>query len=210
MTGESTELDVELRFANIDERQLIDAAKVDSGALSVLYRRYYSGIFGYVKRRIGNDHDTNDIVSEIFMSMVHLLPRYRWTGAPFQCWLLRLATTQLNRWVRKRKFSKFWHSIDEHQVPFCDPDERVDERLEMIRQSMLALPCRFQTVLALHYFEELSVDAVAEVLNCRSGTVKSRLSRGREILRRKLESMNTREKHDERRRTGILSGKVEI
>ncbi len=210
MANESTETDVERRFADTDERQLIEAAKVDSRALSVLYRKHYAGIFGYVQRRIGNDHDTNDIVSEVFMSMVHSLPRFRWTGAPFQCWLLRLATTQINRWVRKRKFSRFWQSLDEPQFAFRKPNDRIDERLELVRQSMLALPCRFQTVLALHYFEELSVEAISGVLECRPGTVKSRLSRGRELLRKKLERLNNLENHDEQRTIGILSEKAEV
>ena len=210
MSSESTEMDRERRFADLDERQLIEAAKVDSRALSILYRNHYAGIFGYVQRRIGNDHDTNDIVSEVFMSMVRSLPRFSWTGAPFQCWLLRLATTQINRWVRKRNVFRFWQSLEERQVAFHKPNDRIDERLEMVRQSMLALPCRFQTVLALHYFEELSVEAIAGVLDCRPGTVKSRLSRGRELLRKKLERLKTMENHDEQRTIGILPEKVEV
>ncbi len=210
MTSESIKLDVERRFASLDERELIDAAKTDSQALAVLYRKHYAGIFGYVQRRIGNDHDTNDIVSEIFMSMVRSLAQFRWTGAPFRCWLLRLATTQINRWVRRRRFSMFWQSIDERQIPFTDAHEPIDERLELVRQSMLALPCRFQSVLSLHYFEELSIDEIASVLACRPGTIKSRLSRGRELLRKKIERLNTRENDDERRSIGILPERVEI
>ena len=47
-------MDVERRFADLDEHLLIDAAKVDSRALSVLYRKHYAGIFSYVQRRIGS------------------------------------------------------------------------------------------------------------------------------------------------------------
>ena len=55
-----------------------------------------------------------------------------------------------------------------------------------MRRAILALPLSIQTALTLHYFEDLSIDAIATIMNCRPGTVKSRLSRGRELLRIKL------------------------
>ncbi len=161
-------------------------AKSDPKAISVLYRQHYGAIYRYVNRRVGDVHDTNDIVAEVFMSMVRYLPRFRWTGAPFRCWLLVLSTTQISRWIRKRRFSTLWRSSDSFGNLICDPNAVVDERLELVRRALLAMPLAIQTVLTLHYFEDLPVDSIAEMMNCRPGTVKSRLSRGRELLRLKL------------------------
>ena len=85
----------------------------------------------------------------------------------------------------------------------------VDDRVEPMRCALLALPLAFQTALSLHYYEDLSVEVIAEIMNCRPGTVKSRLSRGRELLRRKFtkhEEINS----DERRPIGSVLKKFEV
>ncbi len=196
-------------LAALDECEVVKLAKSDPLAVSYLYRQHYIDIHRYVGRRVGNTHDTNDIVAEVFMSMVRYLPRFQWTGAPFRCWLLVLTTTQINRWIRKRRFSSLWRPIESSEQLAAHQTHAGDERLEPIRQALLALPLAFQTVLTLHYFEDLSVDAISKIVNCRPGTVKSRLSRGRELLRKKF--TNPEEKNtDERRPIGSVLKKFEV
>jgi RNA polymerase sigma-70 factor, ECF subfamily len=192
-----------------DEESLIESAKSDSQAMSTLYRRHYAPIFGYVHRRIGNAHDASDVVAETFLSMVRYLPRYRWTGAPFRSWLLRLATTQINRWVRRRKWTRFWNPIDETHPASVEPNAARDARIEQLRQALWKLPTRFQDVLALHYLEEHSVESIAEILNCPVGTVKSRLARGRDSLRDALTSKEEKTS-DERRAIGWFAKSAEV
>jgi RNA polymerase sigma-70 factor, ECF subfamily len=175
-----------LRFDNLSEQDVVKLAKLDPAAISFLYRQHYGAIYRYVNRRIGNPHDTTDIVAEVFMSMVRYLPSFRWTGAPFRCWLLKLATNQINRWIRKQKFANLWKSIDSQEPSISPPLHAEDDRLETMRRGLLTLPITLQTVLSLHYFEDLSIEAIAEIVNCRPGTVKSRLSRGRDLLRQKF------------------------
>lgn len=167
-------------------------------------------IYGYVFRRVGNSHDTNDIVAEVFVSMVRSIAGYRWTGAPFRCWLLRIAINQINRRIRQERWNKFWHPLDEQHHPIAtDPTNQRDEQTQQIREAVKALPIIYQSVISLYYFEELSVEMIAHVVGCRVGTVKSRLSRGRDLLRNKLEG-RWEEKTDERPVFGVLSAKVEV
>ncbi len=199
----------DLQFAELTERQIVELAKSDPLAVSHLYREHYGVIHGYIHRRVGNLDDTNDIVAEVFMAMVRYLPRFRWTGAPFRCWLLVLSTTQINRWIRKKRFSNLWRSIESSEQLATPSPDAIDERLEPTRRALLALPLAFQTVLTLHYFQDLSVDNIAEMINTRPGTVKSRLSRGRELLRKKLS--NQEEKYtDERRPIGSAFKRFEV
>lgn len=197
-----------LKLEELSEYDVVILAKQDPLAISYLYRQHYGAIHRYVNRRIGNADDTNDIVAEVFMSMVRYLPRFHWTGAPFRCWLLVLTTTQINRWIRKRRFSNLWRSFESFEQLMANPSVTEDERVEPMRKALLALPLTFQTVLTLYYFEELSVDAIAEIMNCRPGTVKSRMSRGRELLRQKYTQHegNT----DEQRTVGIVLNHIKV
>jgi len=66
-----------------------------------------------------------------------------------------------------------------------DPSLNSD-RHESIRQAVLALPARYREAIVLFYFHEMDISAAARSLELPEGTVKSRLSRGRKILQRKL------------------------
>ena len=68
------------------------------------------------------------------------------------------------------------------------PDEEVadSETASVVRAAITELDERYATVLRLHYFSEMSVEDIADTLDISEGTVKSRLSRGRAILYRKL------------------------
>lgn len=57
---------------------------------------------------------------------------------------------------------------------------------ERARLALMALPPKYQTVLSLHYLEGLSLQDIAVAVGCRLGTVKSRLSRGRDAMRERL------------------------
>ncbi len=169
-----------------EEDLLIEQAKRDGNALGELYRRHYPTIHRFVHRRVGNRHDADDIVSDVFLAMVKNLHRFRYRGIPFRAWLFRLATTQLSRWARRRRRWAVQQLSDmsKHEDPQIDHGTHLDS--EMVEIVLLTLPPRLQTVLTLHYLEEMRVKEIAEVMKCSSGTVKSRLSRGRKLMRERL------------------------
>src|SRR5262245_22272467 len=103
---------------------LVEEAKASREALSVLYRTYQPRIAAYVLRRIGDKHEAEDLVANVFVVMVQQLSRYRPSETPFSAWLYRIATNQINYWLRKRRIRSFFGSppdvIDTR--PQCDDD----------------------------------------------------------------------------------------
>lgn len=170
-----------------DELELIEDAKRDREAFAMLYRRYYPLVARYVHRRVGDTHVTEDLVAEVFLNVLRYLPRYRYRGVPVRAWFYRIATNAVNRWVRRQRRSPLRNS---NQDALTEAGARkhppVDSRIDHARRALLSLPPKHQAVLALHYLERMSIEDVAQALGCRIGTVKSRLSRGREALREKL------------------------
>jgi RNA polymerase sigma-70 factor, ECF subfamily len=178
---------------SLEEEQLIEAAKQDPASMSILYRRHYGVIHRYVSHRVATPHDVNDIVSETFLTMVQTLPKYQWTGAPFQAWLFRLASTQIHRWIRKRKWTRFWAPFDD-QVVSAQEDSSESDDTRVLRAEMLQLPQTYQDALSLFYMEDMSIASIAQVFQVSEGTIKSRLSRGRELLKTKLMSHQPKER----------------
>jgi RNA polymerase sigma-70 factor (ECF subfamily) len=166
------------------EGDLVARAKTDPEAFAQLYRRHHPAIARYVRRRVGADETARDLVAETFLAALESLPRYRDRGLPFRAWLYRLATSRVNRWARRRGRLVV---LGFEREPLSREDEGGPlAGAAVARAALLSLPPRYQTVLALHHLEGLSVEEVAAALGCRSGTVKARLSRGRERLRRRL------------------------
>jgi RNA polymerase sigma-70 factor (ECF subfamily) len=165
------------------EQRLIEAAKCDPQAVARLYREHCPAIGRHILRRVGNPTLAEDLVADVFLAMVRYLPHYRVSATPFRAWLYRLATNRVNRWARwqRKRACRQLHDVPSPAAPL----DRAHEAAR-VRGALLALPTRFQEVLSLHYLDEMSIHAIAQVLGCAEGTVKSRLSRGRDLLRRVL------------------------
>jgi len=167
-----------------DERELVERAKSDRAAFAALYRRHYRALSSHVLRRTGDVHTTEDLVSDVFLTALRTLPRYRYRGVPFRFWLLRIATNAVNRWARRRRRRVTETAQVAELADAATVRSSTDGGLDVERaqRALLSLPPKYQAVLSLHYLEGLALGEVATVIGCRVGTVKSRLARAREAL----------------------------
>lgn len=164
------------------ERRLIERARDEPSALAQLYRMHQARISVYVLRRLGDVHEAEDVVANVFLAMVRHLAKYRCRDAPLITWLYRVATNEINRHLRRGRVRRCLGLTQD--VPGA-AQTSVDDADE-VRTCLLKLPAVYQDVLSLHYLEELSIEEVSCVLGVAIGTVKSRLARGRHLLREHL------------------------
>ena len=170
-----------------DERDLIERAKRDREAFAALYQHHYPMLVDYVYRRTGDVHTTEDLVADVFVIVLRSLSGYRYRGVPLRYWLLRIATRTVNRWAGRHR-RRFHSPLDADQMA-----DRVESPLggrseaEPVQRALLTLKPKYQAVLALYHLQGLSVRETAAVLGCREGTVRSRLARARDALRKELE-----------------------
>ncbi|MBN2564039.1 MAG: RNA polymerase sigma factor [Phycisphaerae bacterium] len=173
-----------------NEAVLVERAKRDREAFTILYRRHYRLLSDYVFRRTGDVHATEDLVSDVFLTALRTLPRYRCRGVPVRFWLLRIATNAVNRWARRRRHRAAatlqTGQLEDIAAPAPSTTGGIDH--QRARRALLSLSPKHQAVLSLRYFEDLAVKEVAAVIGCRVGTVKSRLARARDALREELNS----------------------
>ncbi|MDX2200347.1 MAG: RNA polymerase sigma factor [Phycisphaerae bacterium] len=170
------------------ELRLIAIAQRDPAQFGPLYREHHPAIAGYIYRRVGDSHAADDLVADVFTTALQYLRRYRPQGLPLRAWLYRLASNRVNRWARRERGRAFAQLSCSNVDPASNARQISEDRRATVRAALLTLPTKYQTVIALHYLECLPVSDVATALGCSEGTVKSRLSRGRDHLRRRLES----------------------
>src|SRR5689334_2825244 len=80
------------RAGETDERRLVEAAQQDRARFGEVYERYFGLVYVFVARRVRERAVTEDLTSEVFRKALASLPRFKWTGAPFGAWLLRIAS----------------------------------------------------------------------------------------------------------------------
>ena len=140
---------------------------------TVSYRRLVVQLYGVT----GDAGEAEDLVQEAFVKAAA-------AGKQFleldnhEAWLRTVAINiQRSRWRRLRNFSRIRDRVA--QPPTDLP--ALEERLDVI-EALRALPEGMREVVALHYLADLDVATVAATLGVPEGTVKSRLSRGRDAL----------------------------
>lgn len=183
------------KFKN--EEELISIAKKNPRIFGELYEAYYSRIYGYIFRIIG-DHDLAcDITAETFLKAWLKIGSFQWKGISISSWFFKIATNELNQYFRKKKYSprilrdlSYFDEEKEKAAPFYASEnnevtskmDKADEFIQL-RRKLNTLSPRYQAVLALRYFEELSIAEISHILGKKENTVRSLLSRGLEKLK---------------------------
>lgn len=162
-------------------------------AFEALYRHFGDRIYNFVAQVTGSADDARDVTQETFIRAWHSLPRLK-SDSAFAVWLhkiaLNLSSDAIKRRERQRAISLDDTDGQVLQMQSADPTpEReliMSERLRSVRQAVESLSPEHRIVVTMHHIEGMDVESIARVLRIPRGTVMSRLSRARGILRRKL------------------------
>ena len=179
----------------MDDEALINAFQ--SGDIDVyrfLVERYQERIRNLLFS-IFHDRDfIDDLAQEVFIKAYQALPHFRFE-ASFYTWLYRIAVNKSRDELRKKKARRFFsfQTLDEgieKELNFrlSVPPENRDTQ-ELVAMGLQTLPEKFRTAVVLKDIEGLSYEEIAEVMQCQLGTVKSRISRARAMLRKALKPL---------------------
>jgi len=177
------------------EKTGILQAKIDPERFDTLFELYYERIFRFHYHRTRHRDEAEDLTSETFRRALRAMGRFRWQGVSFGAWIYRIALNELRRWHAGRKKRNEVRMpenlLGEEVLASRDPDpaQALDRALdrERLMGALAELSEDDQDILALHYFEGLTVPQVAVILDKPRGTVSARVTRALERLRRALE-----------------------
>jgi RNA polymerase sigma factor (sigma-70 family) len=163
-----------------DELLVIRCQLGEREAFAELVRGCHPAVERYVARMLGGSDD--DVVQEVWLAVFKGMPRLRQPDR-FTPWLFTIARRAVMNRLRDSYARPEPEPIDD--VPGDDEAEAVVDR-EMLAEALAELPAREREVLLLFYLEDLPLDACAQICAVPVGTVKSRLSRARKLLRHEL------------------------
>jgi RNA polymerase sigma-70 factor, ECF subfamily len=168
-------------------------------AYEILIQRYQQPVYNLVCRLLNDPSDASDIVQEVFLKIFRNIRSFR-HGSSLKTWIYRIAVNEAynhRRWFSRHQRQEVAFGPDEaapaHADSFADPgrspfDEASHhETRAMVEAALEKLKPNFRTAVVLRDIEDLSYEEIASVLEVSLGTVKSRILRGREALRKVLE-----------------------
>jgi RNA polymerase sigma-70 factor (ECF subfamily) len=179
---------------NIDDRTRQDEWLVvrcqlgERSAFDALIERWHAPLWRYVRQLTANDDVAQEIAQEVWLRVIRGISRLR-DGAKWRSWLFGIARRVLMDRLRAQ-YAMPLAGSDSDLVDIPVEDVAVDPEVlsAALHDELAKLPLIEREVLTLFYLRELSLSEVADVLNIPLGTVKSRLFRARQLLRRELEA----------------------
>ncbi|GAB7042189.1 MULTISPECIES: RNA polymerase sigma factor [Catenuloplanes] len=159
-----------------DELLVVRAQLGERDAFADLVRAWHDPVHTFARRMIG-PRDADDVAQEVWLAVVRGLPRLR-EPARFAPWLFRIA----RRSVTDRLRAEYAQPVAEAAAAEPDVGDLVADRAT-IAAGLAGVPVRERELLILFYLQDLSLETCAEICDIPVGTVKSRLSRGRRLLR---------------------------
>lgn len=179
----------------LEDFRLIDrAVGGDDAAFAKLMQRYKRPVYHMILKMVRNVDDAEDLTIESFAKAFRSLYRFK-KDFTFSTWLFRIATNNTIDFIRKKKLNTMsientYTDDDGQSVSIDVEDENLDPQEETIKQQKAELvqvfvdklPAKYQKLVRLRYFNELSYEEIAVELEAPLGTVKAQLHRARELM----------------------------
>lgn len=169
-------------------------------AYEALIERYQQPVFNLVYRLLEDPGDASDVVQEVFFKVFRNVNSFR-GGSSLRTWIYRIAVNEAHnhrRWFSRHRRNQVGLESEEENVRnwqdvFSDNSRSAfdlvsdSETRAIVEQALAEVNPLFRAAVVLRDLEEMSYEEIAEVLQVSLGTVKSRILRGREALRKNLE-----------------------
>jgi len=182
-----------------DVELIAQALRGNQEAYKHLTEKHQPSVYHVVYKIVRDSETTNDLVQETFMKAFASLASYR-TEYRFSTWLYRIAANCAIDFLRKKRIKAL--SLDRHldgennrEIEIADysyhPErdlERKEQRFS-IEAAISSLPKKYREVIIYRHKDDKSYEEIADLLSMPIGTVKARIFRARELLKKKLKSI---------------------
>ncbi|GAB4218710.1 MAG: RNA polymerase sigma factor [Candidatus Microgenomates bacterium] len=169
---------------NLTDEQLIEKIKNNQELFGILIDRYKNKLERYVFYLINRKDELDDIVQEIFIKVFINLNSFD-TKKKFSAWFFRIAHNQVVNFFKKYKKTLSIRDdlkiIDDKNI---EEDFEKKELKEILKKCIDEISLDYKEIILLYYFQDLSYEEISDVLKIPAGTVATKLSRAKKILKK--------------------------
>ena len=190
------------RFNAVEVNELIARCqRGERAAFDELITRYQRYVFNLVYQHLGNSADIEDIAQEVFIRIFRFIKKYR-GEASFESWVYKIVLNYCRSYARRRAvinklfFVPVEREDEDKSVDIIDSQAQADSNpmflienqriADDIMDELRRLPEIYKDILIMREVNGLSYEEIADILGISIGTVKSRISRARSIIRDKV------------------------
>lgn len=191
-------MEVDKNFSDkaLEDFRLIDKAIIehDEQSFAELMKRYNKPVYHMILKMVRNVDDAEDLTIEAFAKAFKNLEKFK-KDYTFSTWLFRIATNNAIDFIRKKRLETMSLDtsfkddsgeaikIDVENNELNPMEETIkSQKIELIRIFVDKLPPKYQRLVKLRYFEELTYEEIARELEAPLGTIKAQLHRARELM----------------------------
>lgn len=186
--------------AVLEDHRLISALQAgDEAAYEQLIERFQSPVYNLAYRLLNDQADASDVAQEVFLKVFRNIGHFRGDSS-LRTWVYRIAVNESHnrrRWLFRHRrgetgIEDSFDDVECREKPLMDAGETpfdftVNREAQLLLEEALTeINPVFRTALVLREVEDMSYEEIADILEVSIGTVKSRIVRGREALRRNL------------------------
>lgn len=153
-----------------------------------IVREYVNDIRKIVYTYVKNHHTMEDITQEVFWSAYRNLGQFRGDSA-IKTWLIKIAINKAKDYLKSWHYRaiKITNLIKEDSINRETEQAVIDnDRDQELAKVIMDLPIKYREVIILYYYEELDTNEISNILNINLNTVKTRLNRGRDLVKRRF------------------------
>lgn len=170
----------------------------DSAAFDDLVRRYQRYVFNLIYQHLGSTDDLEDIAQEVFIRIFKFIKRFR-REASLESWIYKIVLNYCRTFARRRKnwlrmfYENTFHGQEDNDFEImntipdlnANPADNIEQiqATSNIKSAIDDLPEIYREILIMREINELSYEEIASILDISIGTVKSRISRARDLVR---------------------------
>lgn len=171
-----------------NEISLIEKAKTNPEAFSVLYNKYYEQIFRFCYQRCDEKEDAYDLTSQVFLKALTNLKKYKHQGFPFSSWLYRIAKSEVYQFLKDHKKQRAINIDSEKIKDMIREIESGSEedKIPLLIQAIAELSDDDLNIIEMRYFESMSFKTIGEVLDITENNAKVRVYRILDKLKKSI------------------------
>ncbi len=162
----------------------------DSVAFEELFERFQPRLRYFVRRLDQTGTDAEDMLQDIWLAVFRKITTLR-EPTMFPIWMYKIARNRIYRHSQKKLRRTV--QMPQEELPISTEDDEPDfgaTMVDKIHKALIKIQPHHREVLTLHFLERMPYEAIAEVIGCNLGTVKSRMHYAKKSLRRELERDN--------------------